>query len=720
MDRLTSSPLPSAESVNRAIRFGRRHWPTLLSCAVLGLLATIIYAEMLPRRYTAETAIMVEPRQRKLLAAQEVVEAIRPSRDLILNEIEIIKSPAILSRAALAVVAQPPVQHASGSTLSPAISAAAGSAPTTPEQALALRTTYERILSSLDVEPKRNSYVIAIKYTATTPEQAQQVADAVTAAYMSYQDENRLEAIRRATHWLTERISPLQDNVRRTEQAIEQFKFDNNLVQTGGQTVDEQRLIRLNDQLVQARTRKLEAQSRYEQAQQLAGATTGSQMLARFAQVANSEGLVYIRSQLIEVSKREAELSSRFGPQHPSVVRVRAEGRDLQRSLRAELDRQLKRMEKDVELAADQERVISAAVDELSERLEAAKKASVRLREMERDGAANKVLLEVFLARAKETAEQEFLNWPEFRVIKNAELPLAPSGPSRGRIIPFGIALFIMAGLGLSYAREWMDRSVRTRRQIEELVGAGKVVTIPLVSWSDLHRAGTMDAPELYVARAMNSPVLEGVKALGLVLELMGRGKAHHVVLLASPTSAERNKRAMLAAGIGRLTASGGKRTLLLNCDLSPPSSTFFSSAAKQAGLCAAELLRGAAYLQRATVHEQELGIDVITVPAASELPMDLAGSGRLQELVAAAREGYDVVIVNAPPLLRGVEASLLLPTVDAVLLVAEWGRTTEEELKRSIDQLANRGIKPAAVALTGVALRQAVELYGEREGIIG
>jgi Mrp family chromosome partitioning ATPase len=95
----------------------------------------------------------------------------------------------------------------------------------------------------------------------------------------------------------------------------------------------------------------------------------------------------------------------------------------------------------------------------------------------------------------------------------------------------------------------------------------------------------------------------------------------------------------------------------------------------------------------------------IVPGSAAAGPPTGLLGEDGVAAVIKAAREAYDLIVVDTAPLLPVSDAVRLAPTADRVLFVLRWGHTAAPLAKHALDQLGGAREKVAGVALTRVDL---------------
>ena len=286
-----------------------------------------------------------------------------------------------------------------------------------------------RLRAALDVQRIQRSYVISIAVTSEDSIKAARLANAVADAYVVDQLDARYDAAKRASLWLGERLDGLRDQVRQSEEVVAKFRREHNLLTTNSDTkltISEQQLSELNAKLATARAELAERRAKYDQAQQVK--KRGGDIQA-IPDVVRSAVISQLRAQQSEASRRLADLVSQYNDNHPQVIDARAQLRNIDRSIAAEVDRIIANLKNDYDVAKAGESSLQNSLDQMSGSTALDGDVGIKLRELERINAANKTLFESFLSRTKITQEQSTFQERDARVISPATKPGVPSFP---------------------------------------------------------------------------------------------------------------------------------------------------------------------------------------------------------------------------------------------------------------------------------------------------
>lgn len=301
-----------------------------------------------------------------------------------------------------------------------------------------LRTgALEALTKHVNVKRTDRTFIVDVDVWSRDPVKAAKLANAVAAAYLAEASNVQSSSARRATVDLSARLKELEQRLRAAENAVAAYKAENNFVGTQDTSVTDQQLSEMNAKLSTARAATLDAQARYDQITETIR-TSGDG--GATAEALRSPTLAGLRTQYAEARRRQAELANELGPRHPAIRSMDTQVADLKKNINEEIARFAQAAKNDLIRARDYENGLSRALDGLKRQSMNMTKASVRLRELERDVEANRGVYQAFLKRSRETEEQERLNTSTARVTSEANIP-------QRRSFPPGMALLMLAGL---------------------------------------------------------------------------------------------------------------------------------------------------------------------------------------------------------------------------------------------------------------------------------
>ncbi len=709
---LTSGEAGIGEMISFALGVLRRRYATIFVTTALALSLASLYLYITPPAYKAQTQILLKNSKAQFVKQESPLA--EPAFDLteIETQIQIVKSSAI----AIAVIKQlnltaDPDLNRSSPSLPSDWSAIhdEGSPPAAetrrrePEEPLqGLIDAFEH---RLDAERVGFSNIIEINYSSSSPARAAEIANAIANAYVNDQSNSKLEANRRAVDWLQDRLEKLAAQTRDAERAVDAYKAQHNIVSSGGKPIDEQQVSDFNTRLVAARAQTADALARLNRNESLLRADSRDGASAETTGDAISDAMQSpiinnLRSEYLELQRKESEWSDRFGQNHGAVVELRTQMRNIRKSIRNEVQRLAEASRSDYETAKARQQEIEKQLYDVVASSRVTNAAEVALRELESQAKGDRNLFETFQQRYMSAAQQASFPIDEARVIYPALPPDSKSKPKT--VLIMALALFGGLGLGgaLALLKELMDRAFRTPTQVETALELPCLSVVPWMSAPKKRRVAGIDAPDPYGGdpqrvlsprHSIDSTVVgmpmsrfaETIRSTKMGIDLNPTKTANQVIGVTSALPGE--GKTTIAASLARLIAHSGKRAIVVDCDLRNPSLS--ASLAPNATVGIIEAIYGATPLEDVIWRDPTIGFTFL--PAVRRRPLfhtaEMLASNEAHGLFDRLRKDYDYVIVDLPPLAPIVDARAAASFSDCFILVIEWGRTKIDVVQHAL-----------------------------------
>lgn len=706
-------------------------WRRKLMIAALVLAGAVggyLYGKNLTVKYTAQSAVLVDPQQSPALDLKAVLNGLtaegptlqtevklfeaRPFVARVMDELRLFDDPEFNpalrpeSETALKISLTEPLRKlmalvpqewliAAGLYKEP-VAILESEAPR-----LARERAIDRFLGGLTVGTEGGTYMLSIEYTAESPAKAALIANRLAEVYVDEQLKSKLFSADRATIWLDERLATLAEEVREAEQAVERYRAEANLIGTdGGAILNDQELINLNAQLIGARAELAEREAKLGLVRGLRGRGQG---LDTVAEVVASPIIVQLRGQEIQMLRQEAELRSLYGERHPRIQELLVEKANIQSKLAVEIGRISSVLQNDVEVVAARVAALEAQLAGMRSRSTENRGAEVRLRELERQAQTSRNLYEAFLVRSKELREQQEIADPDARIVALAIPPNAPSTPGAKLFAAGGlIASGLVASL-LALLLDRLDRGLRSAREVEASLGLGTLALVP-----KLDRLKRNQRPYQYLIDKPLSAYTEAIRGIYMALKLANVDRAPKVILITSSLPEE--GKTTIAVSLAAFAARSHKRTLLIDLDVRHPSVHRELGWSVSYGLV--EYLSGERPLADVIQHDLETGLHFLPVREQATNPTDLLESERLRALVEMARERYDYVIIDSAPLVSVTDSRLAALLADKTVFVIKWGDTVESAAQDGVQTLRDIGVDVAGAVLTQIDLKRHAQYH--------
>jgi polysaccharide biosynthesis transport protein len=704
------------ELINAGLAFLRRQYLVLVLATILGITACLIYLRITPPTYTAQVQVMIESPKTQFIQQQSILA--EPVMDLTLFEtqLQILKSRGI----AVQIIDQfnladdpdfkpspsalPSIWQRLRTLLRPSTTNDPQSPlPREPQEGLITAVQNRIAVSRVGI-----SNLIEIGYSSSNPIRAAEIANAVASIYLADQEKAKLETSRRARDWMQERLRELGEQALAAERAVSAYKSKNNVVSAGGKPIDEQQVSELNSRLVAARAQTSDALAklnRYETILEAnpANSTSIGNLDAAGADVLSSPIITSLRQQYLELERRVAEWTPRFGRDHAAVVNLRNRMRELRASILDEVKRYAETSRSEFEVGKQRQQEIEKRMAEAVEQSRTSNLAEITIRELESKAKSLRALHDTFLQRYVGSAQQESFPIAEARVMYPAMPPQSKSKPKSMLIMALGLIGGLGLGVGLGLLREMMDRVFRTSAQIESTLGLPCLSLVPALradkpsTSKAASRNPDYDAPQrISTSSTFHRTIIgkplsryaESIRSIKLAIDLNPSKASNQVIGI---TSALPNEgKTTIAASLAQLIAHSGRSVIVVDCDLRNPSLS--ASLAPNATSGIADIINQGRQIDEMIWRDPKTNLAFL--PAISQTPVlhtsEMLATEAMRKLFDQLRSTYDYVIVDLPPLTPLVDVRSTTTFIDCFVLVVEWGQTKIDVVKHALHTAQN------------------------------
>lgn len=698
--KVDTEQLERTFDLRQYLNFVWRNWMFIASVTAFVFLMGVIYLVRATPLYTATTQVLLEHRQKAPGLDAVINENTIDNYSYIENQLAILRSDSLLRRVAIKELIAPP------SSDKPHAAAEDKNDQAAREKAIG--NGINRLRGALAVSRSGQAQVLSISITWANPVRAAQLANAVADAYVVDQLDARLEATKRASGWLSDRLVEMRRKLRHSEEAVAKFREEHGLTRSGPTVaLNNQQLADLNSKLIAART---DAEEKKARVKVLADLVAGKKTIDALPDslVPQSSVIAALRANLASASQREAQLLARYDSRYPAVVNVEAEKRDIQRSIAAEAKRIMQSVESDYVLAKARLDAMERAMRAATGQGELSNEDAVNLRELERTAAIDKTLFEDFLQKSKITGEQVTFRARDVRVIMPAE-PGGQSFPNTRRVLLTVLFAGLGLGLGGAFAMEMLKAGFTAPREVEEALGVPVLASVRQMKKIELVKDGKSIPVPFYQIHYPFSPFSEAVRTLRSSIHMSDVDQPPKVVHVTSARPGEGKTTIALSLAIS--AASAGLKVVFVDADLRHPAATRFFKLEQEKGLV--DVLMGGATVENSLRFHKDLKLTVISAGSKSLNPSDVLGSERMKMLISQLKERFDYVVLDTPPVGPVIDPVIVANLADKTIFVVQWASTPRELVETSVQQISAQK-RVAGVVFNSVNEDRAKKYSGE------
>lgn len=746
------NPPVDALDMGRIIALTRRRWPLIAGVALALVALTSWWTLSRPDLYTSQALVQKLEVSSPLssLAASATGGGLAP--DAMASEVELIESEAVLGRAVarLALDLRLP-EHperrsavlagalssdeavpgdyllrrsgeavtlsdaggveiataAAGDTLagpgfripvSPAIHAG----DEIPLRVVAVPDAVVDLRDNLAIVQAENTRLIRIRVTTPDPGLSAEIVNAVADAYqLRAADVAREDATRRRT-FLAEQLASVADSVREAQSALTEF-------QQTAQVLDPA----LEGEGLAQGLRAQEAEVRQLDYQQnllrslvgsLANSDSGEGMeriVTLSEDVVPGATTVYARVRQLEDERRRLT-TDRYGYREGSS-RVAV----LDSLIRSSKDELRSLAQEALNLTGSRLEEARSEAGQLRSQVGQLPAQATAINRLEQNAATVLGTFNLLSARFYEAQVAEAVAAADVEVVDHATPSLRPD--ERSVAVPIALAGILGLGLGLAgaFLVESLDRTIGRSGDVEEVTGLPLLGMIPVLD-DELVPEGRA-APLIVGQEQGGGPVGEAFTALPAMIRYARAGEVRAIAVVSQgPREGKSFTAANLALAFARRE---GRKTLLIDCDLHRPQVGNMFGLPTEPGLT--DVLIGQADRARVARPIGDGALTVIPAGGRAPDPGQLLGSQAFADFLECARENYDTIVVDTPPILAVSESLTMARLVDGMVIVARARQTNRFALSEAVSRLRRVEAPLLGVVVNGVASGDGSGGYG-------
>jgi len=464
-----------------------------------------------------------------------------------------------------------------------------------------------------------------------------------------------------------------------------------------------QKLGELNSQLVQAETKRVEAEARFKQ---IASVLDNPSELESSQEVLSSGLIQTLRNQEIQLAQKVAELSEKYGAKHPTLMQANSELKEAQGRIRLEVRKIYSAVKGEYDVAAARERVVRNALNQQKTDVMAMGQHEVQYSILDREAQGNRQLYEMFLKRLKETNISTDIKMSNIYVADPAIVSLVPIKPNKSLAVLLAIVFGLVGGVGFAFFLDYMDSSLKSPEDVTHyLPGVPYLGFLPL--HSDTEKAAGRGV-DMAAHDAPRSVFAENLRSIRTSLFLSAADKPPSSILVTSPSEDE--GKSTFAINLAISIAQLGHPTVLVDADLRKPRLHKVFGLEVTKGL--SHYLVGEVGLQEILLPTNIPNLKFIPCGAVPPNPAELLQSNHMMNLLESFKKDDVYVIVDSSPVMAVTDPVILGHRVDGVVLIIWAGSTNRHAARLSAQLLIKSNIRLLGVVLQRLNRREMSVYY--------
>ncbi len=468
------------------------------------------------------------------------------------------------------------------------------------------------------ISPSRDSsQIVTIRFSSHDPEMAARVANALADAYIEYTAETRETISEQSGRWLAQQVERMREKLTESQNALQEFQVREGLLNL-------------------------------EDVKSLASAR-----------------LQALNEKVTDAKRNYDELSKRYGPKHPQLIRARTE----LDAAREQLSQESKSIVLDTE-------------------------KRYQLAKLENDVQSNQEVYELYLSRFKKMDVTTNETISPVYVLDRAQVPGGPVKPDKQRIGMIGLFGGLFLGALLAWVREKLDNTYHTPVQIEQEFGVPNLGTVPFLGREDSRMGRRMSrrshksskfSLERFYSHYGKSPYAESINHIRTGIIYSRAENTPKTILITSAVQSE--GKTTLAINLALALAQVGS-TLLIDADLRKPRVHQVTREKSNAGGLV-ELMVGRAEAKDVLIKDEDSSrLTFLKSGVIPPNPQELLSSRKFDELLHEFEKQYDYILIDCAPVVPVSDALVLARKVDALMLVIRADSTPTEMVRDAVKRI--------------------------------
>lgn len=581
---------------------------------------------------------------------------------------------------------------------------------------------------NLSINKIQDTYIIEVSYKSTDPFLAAYITNKIAREYYRMNLDAMRMTVSQVRIFLEEQLKKIESELNHSEILLRDYKKSNKI----SNLEDETRI--LINQVSQFETDYkgilLNIDSYTKQKEYLLKELDQTQkdMIENISSYKSN----VMENIFAEISKLETDkayyLSQGYSNEHPKIIQINSKIENLKTQLKEETEKSFKEktVQKDpfkysgeiaqqileinnnVSLLQAKAEALKKIIDVYNSKLENVPDQSIQLVRLERNAKVNEDIYLMLKRRYEEAKLQEVAEVGNVSIIDTAVVSTIPISPNKEKNFMLGIILGIFFGITVAFILFFLDESIRTTEEVEHYTGEQILGIITYIGGNGKKEKSKVDRKlsedemvdkmrkKLIINMEPHAPIAEAYRSIRTQIKY--RSKEGEKLVYVFTSSIPGEGKSTTISNLGITMANLGKKVVLIDADMRKPVIHKIFNVKNGTGL--AHYINGKATYEEIKRKTEVDNLTVITYGTRPVNPSELLESNKTKELLEIAKNEYDYVLIDAPPVNVVTDPIILANYADKLLWVVSPGKVKRKDLRH-----ARKLLVPVKRKILGVIL---------------
>jgi len=582
-----------------------------------------------------------------------------------------------------------------------------------------LQRVMQRFLDQLTVTPVRRSRLVEISFDSYDPVLSARITNTLASTYIEDNLKVKWEATLRASDLISEQLVGLKAKLEKSEEELQRYAKENAILQVDEkQNIASQKLKQLQEEYVRGEAELFQKQSVYSQVKGGDLSSVPGMMDNRIYQD--------LSTRLSELRREYSELSTTFTPEYPKLRRLKSQIDETETSLQKERIMLARKITDEYRAAEARVKLLRGAVTGQGKEFNDIAEKSIQYNILKREVDTSRQLYDGLLQRLKEAGVTAGMKASNIRVVDQAEVPPKPAKPRVALNLALGLIMGLGLGVGMAFFQEYLDNTLKSPDDVQRFLHLPALGIIPAAQskngkgygygygYGDGSKKAAATALISKEVAAQLSPELVGASGNWSLLEayrslrtsILLSTSDHQLRTMVVTSAHPREGKTTTAVNLAITLAQLGSRVLLIDADMRKPRvAELLKVAASPGGQGLSTCLTGQFSLDESVFPTPVPNVFVLPCGPIPPNPPELVSSKAMRQLLSDAREKFDFVLLDSPPLLMVSDGRILASQADGVILVAHGAQTPRGAVNQAKMHLLQVNAHVIGVALNNMDL---------------
>lgn len=355
---------------------------------------------------------------------------------------------------------------------------------------------FASLQAGVSVQPVQGTDIIRIAVESSDPRQAMDLANSLVAAFGEMNQSFNSSEARSAVNWIADQLGQVEKNLRQAEEALRNYKERAHIYEPSAEVENTLKVLAdLQTQQAAALVASQEAQMRLDELRNQLAKQSRTQITS--TTVSSNPNIQALQGKLADLEAQLAGLRHTYGDNYPQTRAVQAQIDELHRQIQQQVAKivsaetetvnplyqglleQIVAVQSDVLGNQARATALSGLIQKTESSFKSLPQKELELARLERDQQVTEGIYVMLKQKYEEMQITEAMKTSDVQVVDPAILPTAPVRPRKVLNMAIAAFLALFVGVGLAFLMEMLDTTLKTREDVETVLGIPVLAAIP-------------------------------------------------------------------------------------------------------------------------------------------------------------------------------------------------------------------------------------------------